>query len=193
MASSFDDDVWELVPAERDAAPAASVDFVAGLGPVEAAVDIGCGDGLLTAELRATRIVAADVSPVALTRARARLGALAETVELEPDSPLPFSDGEFDLVLLTDTLEHVRDVQLLLSEVRRVLSPGGEVAITTEAHGRLTGLRVLVSGFDGAFPPLSPHLRFFSRASLAHLLENLGFDVVDIERRRGVLYARANR
>ena len=42
-------------------------------------------------------------------------------MELEPDAPLPFGDGEFDLVLCAETIEHVRDLQLLLSEVRRVL------------------------------------------------------------------------
>jgi hypothetical protein len=37
--------------------------------------------------------------------------------------------------------------------------------------GRLTGLDVLVRGFERPFDPLSPHLRFFTRRSLARLLE----------------------
>ena len=193
MASRFDDELWELVPLERGAPPAATVDFVAGLGPVPAALDLGCGDGLLTEALLAERLVAADVSAVALRRARDRLGSRAEAVELEPDYPLPFGDGEFDLVLIADTLEHVRDVQLVLSEARRVLRPAGELAIATPAHGRLTGLRIALSGFERVFPPLSPHLRFFSRRSLGGLLDQLGFDVRSIERGDGVLYARATR
>ena len=81
-----------------------------------------------------------------------------------PDEPLPFLDGAFDLVLCVETIEHVRDVQLLLSEVRRVLRPDGTLALTTPAHGRLTALRALWNGFEAVFDPLSPHLRFFTGA-----------------------------
>ncbi len=193
MASRFDDELWELVPLERGEPPAATAAFVASLGPVEAALDLGCGDGLLTGLLDAERVVAADVSQVALERAAARLGAEAETVELEPDYTLPFGDNEFDLVLAADTVEHVRDVQLLLSETRRVLRPGGELAIATPAHNRLTGVRIALAGFERMFDPLSPHLRFFTRRSLAGQLDELGFYAPVFERRGGVLYARATR
>jgi hypothetical protein len=41
--------------------------------------------------------------------------------------------------------------------------------------------------------PLSPHLRFFTRRSLAKLLDELGFDVVSLDRRAGTLLLRAVR
>src|SRR5437762_1356405 len=81
------------------------------------------------------RSVGADVSKVALDRARTRLPD-AELVLLEPDEALPFADNEFDLVTCIETLEHVRDVQLALSEIRRVLRPGGRLALTTPASAR---------------------------------------------------------
>ncbi len=125
MASRYDDDLWELVPEFGSGRPPAHiVDFVHSLGQAERALDIGCGDGRLTAELDALKLYAADVSPVALDRARGRLGADTQIVELDPDADLPLEDSQFDLVLCAETLEHVRDVQLLLSEVRRVLRPG---------------------------------------------------------------------
>jgi ubiquinone/menaquinone biosynthesis C-methylase UbiE len=114
-------------------------------------------------------------------------------VQLEPDARLPFEDSAFDLVLCAETLEHVRDVQLLLSEARRVLAPGGRLAVTTPAHGRLTGLDVLVRGFERRFDPLSPHLRFFTARSLARLLRELGFDVAVRRRRSGTLLFEATR
>ena len=138
-------------------------------------------------------LVVADVSRVALERAGRRLGERAATVELEPDAPLPLGDGEFDLVLLADVIEHVRDVQLLLSEARRVLRPGGRLAVSTPAHGRLTALRLLVRGFETGFDPLSPHLRFLTARSLRRLLDALGFDVESLARRRGDLVAVARR
>jgi SAM-dependent methyltransferase len=168
------------------------VELVRSLGTVRDALDLGCGDGRLTAELRAESVTGADVSAVALDRARARLPG-ASLVQVQPDEPLPFEDGSFDLALCAETLEHVRDVQLLLSELRRVLRPGGRLAVTTPAHSRLTALRLLVRGWESLFDPLSPHLRFFSRRSLARLLDGLGFDVVSLRRRDGTLLALASR
>ena len=136
MGSRYDDELWELVPEDPGPPPAQLVGFVRGLGRVERALDLGCGDGRLTAELDAAQLTAADVSRVALERARRRL-ADAELVELEPDAPLPFGDGAFDLVLTAETAEHVRDLQLFLSEIRRVLVPGGELALTTPASAPL--------------------------------------------------------
>jgi ubiquinone/menaquinone biosynthesis C-methylase UbiE len=168
------------------------VQFVRSLPRAEHALDLGCGDGRLTAELPAAAVTAVDVSSVALRRASARLPE-AEVVTVMPDEPLPFVDSEFELVLCAETIEHVRDVQLLLSEARRVLRPRGMLAVTTPAHSRLSALRLLFSGFESGFDPLSPHLRFFTRRSLAGLLGAMGFDVQSIKRRRGTLLARATR
>jgi SAM-dependent methyltransferase len=149
---------------------------------VERALDVGCGDGRLTAALDAAALTAADVSAVALERARGRLPGAA-LVELDPDAPFPLGDAVFDLVLCAETLEHVRDVQLFLSEIRRVLRPGGELALTTPAAPALARLE----------DPLSPHLRRFTRGSLRRVLDELGFELRSLERRSGTLLARANR
>lgn len=191
--SAYDDELWRLVPEEPGPLPAHLVEFVRGLGPAGRALDLGCGDGRLTAELRAESLVAADVSGVALERAARRLAGRAETVLVDPDSPLPLPDSSFDLVLCAETVEHVRDVQLLLSEARRVLRPCGRLAITTPAHGRRTGLDVLVRGFERRFDPLSPHLRFFSRGSLRRLLDEMGFEPEALRTRAGTLLATATR
>jgi SAM-dependent methyltransferase len=183
VASRYDDELWELVPDGDREPPEHLRDFVRSLGRAEKALDLGCGDGALTAELQAAQLTAADVSGVALERARRRLGPKARLVELEPDAPMPFGDGEFDLVLCAETIEHVRDVQLLLSELRRVLRPGGTLALTTPAS------RALMRPPH----PLSPHLRFLTRGSLRELLGELGFEVRSVERRAGTLLARASR
>jgi O-antigen biosynthesis protein len=183
-----------LVPADAGPPPAHLRRFVRSLGRHDSVLDLGCGDGRLTLELEADRVTAADVSTVALERARGRLDTReAELLEIEPDAPLPLPDSEFDLVLCAETLEHVRDVQLLLSEARRVLKPRGQLAITTPAHGRLMAFAALVRGLEGVFNPLSPHLRFFTRRSLRRLLEGMGFEVASLVRQRGSLLALARR
>jgi SAM-dependent methyltransferase len=182
LSSRYDDELWELVPDDAGPPPGHLREFARSLGHAGRALDLGCGDGRLSAELDADDLTAADVSPVALGRARARLPN-ARIVELEPDVPLPLEDSGFDMVLCAETIEHVRDVQLLLSEARRVLRPGGTLAVTTPAT------RPVMRPPH----PLSPHLRFFTRGSLARVLDELGFDVRSIERRDGSLLARATR
>ena len=181
LASRYDDELWELVAEDRGPPPKHLARFVAGIDPVGDALDLGCGDGALTHLLRAERVTAADVSAVAVARARRRLPG-AEVVELEPDAPLPLADSAFDLVLCAETIEHVRDVQLLLSEARRVLRPGGHLALTTPVHRGV-----------GVPDPLSPHIRFFTRRSLRTLLDAMGFDVESLRLRSGTLLARATR
>jgi SAM-dependent methyltransferase len=180
--SRYDDELWELVPADPGPPPAHLAAFVRGLGRVERAIDLGCGDGRLTELVDAAELTAADVSAVALERAGRRLPR-ARLVELEPDAPLPLDDAAFDLVLCAETIEHVRDVQLFLSEIRRVLRPGGELALTTPAA------RVLGRPED----PLSPHLRRFTRRRLTRVLDELGFELRSLRRRSGTLLARATR
>jgi SAM-dependent methyltransferase len=193
MASDYDDELWETVPDDRRRpVPDHLRDFVRGLPPVREALDLGCGDGRLSAELAAQQLIAADVSPVALARASRRLPD-ARLLELEPDAPLPLGDGTVDLVLCAETVEHVRDVQRFLSEIRRVLRPGGTLALSTPAHGRLTALRVALTGWDRVLDPLSPHLRHFSRASLRAVLQEMAFTETSIVRRGGSLLATAKR
>ena len=182
MASRYDDELWELVPDEPGPPPPVLAEFVRGLGPAERALDLGCGDSRLSALLDAAELTLADVSPVALERARRRLPE-ARVVELDPDAPLPLAGGAFDLVLCAETLEHVRDVQLFLSEIRRVLRPGGRLALTTPASP------ALMRPPD----PLSPHLRAFTSRSLRRVLDELGFELDSLRRRSATLLALATR
>ena len=196
MASRYEDELWESVPERhhherpglhrmrgtRGRSLFARADWVADLEPARHALDLGCGDGAVAARIPAQRVTLADVSAVALDRARAQLPE-AEAVEIEPDAPLPFDDNVFDLVVCTEVLEHVRDVQLLLSEARRVLEPRGRLAVTTPSHRR----------FMRVPNPLSPHIRFFTKDSLSDLLDSMGFDIRAIEKRGGGLFTVASR
>jgi ubiquinone/menaquinone biosynthesis C-methylase UbiE len=191
MPSQFYDELWQL----RDPAEPPSVhkvEFVRGLGPARAALDFGCGDGQLTRELAAAEVTAADVSLVALKRARANVPGVTLVV-LDQAAPLPFPDESFDLVLCADTLEYVEDLPRTLSELRRVLALEGRLALTTPMHSRMTGLEVLARGFDHRFDPLGPPTRLFSRASLERLLELAGLDRVALSSAGGTLFAVAAR
>jgi SAM-dependent methyltransferase len=62
------------------------------------------------------------------------------SVDIDPDRKpdivadahsLPFKDSEFELVLCTEVLEHVKNPQKVIDEIGRVLKPGGRVILTT--------------------------------------------------------------
>jgi SAM-dependent methyltransferase len=59
---------------------------------------------------------------------------------LEPGAPLPYADAEFDGVMSTQVFEHVADLESFVSEVLRVLKPGGTLVVSVpfiyQMHGR---------------------------------------------------------
>jgi SAM-dependent methyltransferase/ketosteroid isomerase-like protein len=183
---------WEAMREYRGPAPEPQATFVRELAPAASALDLGCGDGRLSVALRAGALTAADVSLVALKRARRRLPG-ATIVLLEPGKRLPFEAEAFELVLCADTIQEVQDVAQLVADVKRVLKPGGMLALTTPAHGRRTGLAVLRRGFGPVFDPRRPQLRFLTARSLEDLLDLAGFHSIAIERKDAQLLATARR
>lgn len=193
-APALADRVWEAEREYRGLGPAPEpvASFVRELAPAGSVLDLGCGDGRLTVELRARELTAADVSLVALKRARRRLPE-ATIVLLEPGKRLPFENDSFELVLCADTIQDVQDVADRVADVKRVLAPGGQLALTAPAHGRRTGLSVLSRGFGPVFDPRRPALRFFTRRSLSDLLDLAGFHSITITRKDARLLATARR
>jgi SAM-dependent methyltransferase len=146
--------------------------------PGDRALDLGSGAGEFTAALAdaGAAVVGVDVAEAALSRARAAHPEL-DFRRASIDGPLPFPDGAFDLVWSSEVIEHVADTARWLSEVRRVLSPGGRLLLTTPSHGRL---RVALGGVERFSEPLGDHLHLYTRSSLRTLLDEFGFDEVSV-------------
>jgi ubiquinone/menaquinone biosynthesis C-methylase UbiE len=96
-------------------------------------LEIGAGSGAMTAQLLAAqpglRAVATDFDPQMVAAARKNLagfGDRAETRQADATA-LPFPDGQFDIVLSCGMLHHIGDWRAALSEVARVLRPGGRL------------------------------------------------------------------
>ena len=139
-------------------------------GPGRRVLDLGCRYGALTrAYAPGNDVVGVDVDREALAEA-ATLGI--ETRWADVDEPLPFDDASFDVVVAGELLEHVRDPERLVGEVRRVLRPGGRfVASVPNAFRLKNRLRFLL----GRKPEDDPtHLHMFSPADVPSLLG--GFD-----------------
>jgi 2-polyprenyl-3-methyl-5-hydroxy-6-metoxy-1,4-benzoquinol methylase len=165
-------------------------------------LDVGCGDGRFTSELTGigASVVGVDVAEEALRRAHRRDPQL--DLRLVPtDGEWELPEASFDVVWAGEVIEHVADTAAWLSEVRRVLRPGGRLLLSTPAHGRLTMLRLALSSRALAehFDPRGEHLRFYTRGTLTELLEDFRFEAVDVRvagpfrARRRLLLARAVR
>jgi ubiquinone/menaquinone biosynthesis C-methylase UbiE len=170
--------LWERLPAELDP-PSFEHRLRFLLGEVRAgdrALDVGCGVGEFTAAMAAVGAdaIGVDVAEAALRRARSRHPGLE--FRLVPfGGPLPFEDGSFQLVWASEVIEHVADTARWLSEVRRVLVPGGRLLVTTPSHGRL---RVALGGVERFSEPLGDHLHLYTKRSLGSLLVEFGFGEV---------------
>jgi SAM-dependent methyltransferase len=108
------------------------------LGPRSQALDVPCGDGFYTAGLARRlfphgRVVAADLCKAYLERARRRLARCRRVAPVEfvkADAyGLPFDDARFDLAWCAQSLISLKDPAAALAEMRRVVRPGGAVAV----------------------------------------------------------------
>jgi ubiquinone/menaquinone biosynthesis C-methylase UbiE len=186
------DEIWASLPEERAEDEGATA---WALRSTERAVragnrrllDLGCGDGRLSARLAAAgaQVVGVDPSHVALERARAAHPQVRFVAPC-PDGRLPLEDNSFDVAVCVHVLQHVADVQTLLSETRRVLRPGAALAVAVPSHGLVKRTIAAVARFERSHDPLEPVLRFYSARSMASLLEAFDFEDVQVARAGGM-------
>ncbi|MBO1336621.1 class I SAM-dependent methyltransferase [Streptomyces sp. VRA16 Mangrove soil] len=147
-------------------------------------LDVGCGTGSVVeaARTRGAHLTAVDAEPDMVTATRARVPeARAERAAL-PE--LPFPDDEFDAVTANFVLNHVADPVAALTELRRVLRPGGRVAVTLWRHPNAAGQTLLGRALEasGASRPAGlprPEIDFARTGEgVAGLLRSAGLDDV---------------
>ena len=86
-----------------------------------------------------------------------------------------FGDGEFDVVCLWDTIEHLRDPNLYVEKISRYTRPGALLAITT---GDVESVVARTKGEKWRLLHPPTHLHYFSRKTLGRLLHDGGFEVI---------------
>lgn len=157
--------------------------FEAHVSPSARCLDLGCGDGR-TAGLwlsgHAAAYVGVDISQPAVDEARA-LGLDARRID--DAGALPFGDGELDVVVCIEVLEHLLEPQRAATEALRVLRPGGVflVSVPNVAYWRRRlelGLLARWNPFGDDLstrePWRDPHIRFFTPKTLRRMLEQQG-------------------
>lgn len=112
------------------------------LVPGDRVLDLGCGAGheVLALEREGMRAVGVDLSAAMLEASRQRLVSEGAPVRLAraDAAGLPFGDSTFDACRIERVLQHVNDPAAVLGEVRRVLRPGGTLAVLEPDWASLT-------------------------------------------------------
>ncbi len=134
-------------------------------------LDIGCGVGVLLAAA-APRWQARGVEPSKWAVRHAREVFKLDVIEGSVDSAR-FPDGSFDAVTLLDVIEHLPDPTRVLTEIHRILRPGGAFYIYTPDIGAPVA-RLMGRWWWGL---RAAHLYYFSGATLPALLTKVGFEV----------------
>src|SRR5258708_17955720 len=126
-AQDNETNVWNACY-ERPATLALAGD-VGGLG----VLDAGCGSGTLAAALagRGAAVTGIDLSTGLLEIAARRLGPAVVLRRADLGEPLPLAGGSFELVVASLVLHYLEDWAPVLSEVHRVLVPGGRLVVST--------------------------------------------------------------
>ena len=140
-------------------------------GPGKDVLDLGCRTGAVTRHyVDGNNVVGVDVDRTALKRIEDELGV--STVWADVDERLPFDDSSFDVVVCGELLEHIRDPDRLIEEVRRVLRPGGTLVGSVPNGYRLKSRLLFLRGRPPEADPT--HLHLYSAAMLAELLAPFG-------------------
>jgi ubiquinone/menaquinone biosynthesis C-methylase UbiE len=131
-------------------------------------LDAGSGAGQIAKHLikyadPEAEITCLDLSHEMLRRARHRLKSDRPRFIVADLSRLPFGDGSFDCVTCGYVLEHLPDARMGLSEISRVLVPGGRMLLLTTEDT-----------FSGAWTSRMWCCRTYNRHELAQICEEVG-------------------
>jgi ubiquinone/menaquinone biosynthesis C-methylase UbiE len=116
-------------------------------------LDVGCGPGVLTAQLQcvAGEVVGIDFSANMIEEARRQHATLRFAVANAED--LPFDDASFDVAVVNYCAHHLARPVKAFSEIRRVLKPGGRLAVIHPIQSRQPSWRSFADAVADVLPP----------------------------------------
>jgi 2-polyprenyl-3-methyl-5-hydroxy-6-metoxy-1,4-benzoquinol methylase len=130
-------------------------------------LDIGCGDGsfLLMAKKHGWKVTGTELNP--LPARECGLDVKASTSEI-------FEDGGFQCVTMWHSLEHMRDVASMFTDVSRLLSADGRLVISVPDFG---GLQAKLFREHWLHLDVPRHIYHFNGKALAYALKQAGFRI----------------
>ena len=145
-------------------------------------LEIGCASGTISKFLSQTRrctVTGIEVN----AKAAAEANAFCQTIivaDVEQDALERVVDGPFDVIILADVLEHLRDPETVLRKTKTHLTPSGAVLLSLPNVAHWSVRSALLRGrFDYTYGGLldDTHLRFFTYDSACELIQRSGFRI----------------
>ncbi len=131
-------------------------------------LDVGCGTGYFLKILKKDwEVFGVDISQKAITMSRSR--GLENIIQGSIEK-LPYANDSFDVILVLDVIEHVKNDVLALSEVYRVLKPNGIAVFNTPAF------KFLWSYHDIS----ADHVRRYTQSELTGKLQKVKFKILKV-------------
>lgn len=158
---------------ERAFAAVESVDAIVALGgsKLGRVVDVGAGDGVVSAEIDsrklAASIVATEISASGIEKMRSRNFSTPFQIQQIDGYTLPFAEAEFDSAVCAHVIEHVEHERLFLREICRVAK-------------QLYLIAPLEGGLRGRVDRRMGHINYYTPMSLQNLMETSGFTVTGV-------------
>ena len=156
--------------------------------PLGRVLDVGCGAGNTGPGLRAAgaeHLTGVEFVPDAAEAARARFD---EVHSGAIEDALPHLQGPFDTILCLDVLEHLRDPEPVVRELRALASPRGQLKVSVPNARHVSLVYDLV--VRGTFHYTDwghrdrTHLRWFTRRDIVELLDVTGWHVTGVSHPR---------
>ncbi len=156
------------------------------VGRDQRVLEVGCGSGYVSRHLveRGNHVVGIDIDPDAVNAAR-QVIAEVHCCDLDIVDASSVVSGPFDVIVLADVLEHVRDPDRVLADLLGVLAPDGRVVLSIPNVAHVDVRLMLLLG-EWRYQPLGllddSHLRWFTRRSIAELLRAARLEPVAVRR-----------
>jgi 2-polyprenyl-6-hydroxyphenyl methylase / 3-demethylubiquinone-9 3-methyltransferase len=129
------------------------------------ALEVGCGGGILCEELAGLGLEVTGIDPseqsIHCAIKHAEKSGLYLNYQVSEGEYMPFNEKCFDIVFCCDVLEHVRNLTQVISEISRVLKPGGMViydTINRTLISNLVAIRILQKWSYWALLPANLHV-----------------------------------
>ncbi len=149
-------------------------------------LDIGCGEGFFAVELKkdGNRIVGVDAIGSANRHEALEQFVSADLNAFSEKLVRDLGERRFDRVLLLDVLEHLVQPERILAEAGRLLKDNGRIVVSLPNVANITvRLALLFGRFNQSERGIldRTHLRFYTRKSARALLEDAGWQIVEVK------------
>ena len=132
-------------------------------------VDFGCGSGIILKLIYkknpSGKYIGLDVLDDVLKKAR-KIFPEGNFYEIDDGEKLPLEDNSTDFIFSSEVIEHVYNTENAVSEMCRILKPGGKLLLTTPYHGFIKNLLITIFNFNEHFNPTGSHIRFFTKKNI---------------------------